>query len=127
LVWVTGETYLAVEKILAQPLANPAQSAVGAVVDGLVGVVVPELADAAVVVGRRLAALGARIRGLLRTSAEHAEHVLGLAAGKDMVFNAVVAVAARVPPLARGALQLDVAAVVLAPETQLLFLGLLPN
>jgi hypothetical protein len=42
--------YLAVEKVLAQPLANSAQAAVGAVVDGLVWVVVPELADSAVVV-----------------------------------------------------------------------------
>jgi hypothetical protein len=114
-----------VEKVLAQPLSHPAQAAVGTVVDGLVRIVVPELADPAVVVGRRLRALGAGIRRLLRTPAEHTEHVLGLLARQDMVLDCVVAVPARVPPLARGALQLDVSAVVLAAEVSFLFFFLL--
>lgn len=109
-------THLAVEEILAQALTDSAQAALGAVVDGLVRVVVPELADVAVVVGGRTAAPDARVRGALGAAAEHAEHVLRLLPRQDVVLDGVVAETARVPPLAAGALQLDVAPVVLASE-----------
>lgn len=119
------KAYLAVEKVLAQSLSDSTESAVGAMVDGLVRVVVPELAYPAVVVGRRLAALGACIGCLLCAPAEHAEHVFGLLAREDVILDSVVTVAARVPPLTRPALQLDIPAVVLAAEALLLlFLGL---
>jgi hypothetical protein len=88
------------EKVATQTLADATQPAVGTVVDGLVGVVVPQLANAAVVVGRRLPALGARVRRLLRAPAQHAKHVLSLLPREGVVLDGVVAVAARVPPLA---------------------------
>jgi hypothetical protein len=104
------------EEVLTKPLANPAQSAVGAVIYGLVRIIVPELANAAVVVGGRLSALDACIRRPLSTTAQHAQHVLGLLAREDMVLHGIVAKPACVPPFAGGALQLNIAAVVLASE-----------
>jgi len=108
-------------------LSNSTEPAVGAVVDGLVRVVIPELAYPAVVVGRRLAALGACVGCLLRAPTKHAEHVLGLLAREGVVLDGIVTVAACVPSLARGTLQLDIAAVVLAAETLLLLFLRLPS
>jgi hypothetical protein len=89
--------YLAVEKVLAQTLAAPADATVVAVVDVLVWVVVPELAYAAEVAGRGGAAVDAALGGLLGTGAEHAEHVLGVLADELVVLGGIVTEAACVP------------------------------
>jgi hypothetical protein len=86
------------------------------VIDGLVWVVIPELTDATVIVGSRLSASDAGIRGPLGAAAQHAQHVFCLLARKDVVLGRIMAETACVPPFAFSALQLDVAAVVFAPE-----------
>jgi len=53
--------------------------------------------------------------------------VLGLLAREGVVLDGIVTVAACVPSLARGTLQLDIAAVVLAAETLLLLFLRLPS
>lgn len=70
--------FLAVEKVLPEADADPAQAAVVTVVDGLVRVVAPELAHVAKVRGGWLLAADTRVRGALRAPTEHAQHVLGL-------------------------------------------------
>ena len=104
------------DEVFPQAFPHPADPAVVTVVYALVGVVVPELADVAVVTGGRFAALDAHFSRPLRIAAEHAEHVLRLSPRQDVVLGVVVAQAAGIPALAGEALQLDVAPVVLAPE-----------
>jgi len=48
----TCHAFLAMEEILSQPLTNSAQPTVVAVINGLIRVVVPQLADATIVVPR---------------------------------------------------------------------------
>ena len=104
------------EKVFAQTFTNTANAAVVTVIDALVRVVVPQLADVAIVAGSRLAALGAYIAGTLRMTAEHAQHVLGIAARQRVLFRIVVAQPAGIPALACEALQLHVPAVVLTAQ-----------
>jgi hypothetical protein len=71
-------TLLAVEKVLAQSVANSTNPAICTVINWFGGVVVPELADVAVVLCKlsvaRLACLGSRLDGF----AMHTEHHLCL-------------------------------------------------
>lgn len=83
---------------------------------GLVRVIVPELADTAVVLCCRATATDARVRDLLGTATEHTKHVLRLVARKDVIFGFVMAEATGVPALAGSTLHLDIAAVVFAAK-----------
>lgn len=78
---------LAVEKVLVQSVANPADPTVRAMVNRLVGIVIPELASVAVVLCKlgvaRVAFLGCKLNGL----AMHTEHHLCLAPTKKNPTN----------------------------------------
>jgi hypothetical protein len=86
------------------------------VVDSLGGVVVPEFAFRAEVVGGVVVAVDADVGGGLRGGTEHAEHVLGFLSiqcvWEGEVVGLIVAVAAGKPTLAVEALDFDVAFVV---------------
>ena len=99
-----GYAFLAVEEILAETLAQSADTAVVAMIDALVRVIVPELADGAVVECCVLAAHSAGLRDGLGGAAEHAKHVSGFSSGEDVVFCFVVADSAGVPAFAVAAL-----------------------
>ena len=78
---------LAVEKVLVQSVANPADPTVWAMVNRLGGVVIPELADVAVVLCKlgvaTVAVLGSRLNGL----ATHTEHHLCFVPTKKYPIN----------------------------------------
>jgi len=69
-------TALAVIKVLAQALSPSTYAAVWAVVDLLFTVVVPQLADVAIVARSFRLAVVANIRCSLRRATDHAQHVL---------------------------------------------------
>lgn len=106
------DAFLAVEEILAEAFAQPADPAVVAVVDAFVGVIVPELAHGTVVECCILAAHPAGLRNGLGRAAQHAEHVACFPAGEDVVFCFVVADSAGIPAFAVAALEFNVALVV---------------
>ncbi len=110
---------MAVEVLLAQG-ANPANAAVGAVVDLLVClvVIVPQVAHGAKVRGEGGVTRDARLGRLLDAGAAHAHYARDSGARQLMVCTRrvlVVAVATRVPAKAVRALHLHRPGVVLAP------------
>ena len=113
---VGGQTYLAVLKILSQPLAFPTDSAVWTVIDTLRTIVVPELAYIAIVPRRELATVSALARSRLRRSTQHAEHVARFRTIQRVVFDRVVTEATCIPAATGGALDLDIPLVVLATK-----------
>lgn len=78
---------LAVEKVLVQSVSNPADPTVRAMVNRLVGVIIPELADVAIVLCKlgvtRVAVLGCWLNGL----AMHTEHHLCLIPARRVSNN----------------------------------------
>jgi len=105
--------YLAMHVVLAQSRTSSANTAVYAVVDLFVAVVVPQLADFAIIACRLHPALHTVLARLLGRATAHTEHVLRLHTIQVMVFHGIVTVSTRVPPPTLVALHLDVALVVL--------------
>lgn len=106
--------------VSAQARTPSANAAVWAMVDLLPRVIVPELADAAVVARRLYAALGARVGCRLRGATGHAQHVLRRLAVQGVVLDVIVAVSTRVPTATVVALHLDIAPVVLTAQHELI-------
>jgi len=91
-----GVAVHAVARVHAQAAPAPAQVAEGAVVDGARRLVVPQVADAAVVARHRLPARAAGGRGRLARAAGHADHGGDRVRVQPVVGHLVVAEAARV-------------------------------
>jgi hypothetical protein len=109
--------YLAVYKILPDALASSAYPTVLTMIDTLRAIVIPQLADVAIVPCPTLPTPLAPLTGGLRSVAKHTQHVLcGAAIEMVRVLFGIVAVPARVPLLAVEALDLDVAFVVFAAQ-----------
>lgn len=106
--------------ILPEALTPPANAAVGAVIDLLIAVVVPKLAQFAVVTRRLGPALRAVFSSLLRRPTHHAKHVLRLDPVQIVVFDRIMTVPASVPPPTLEALHLDIALVVLTSERNII-------
>lgn len=111
-----GATYLAVEEILAKTYTSSADTAVIAVVNILERVIIPELANVAVIARRRHSAVDADVRCALGAGAQHAQHVLGGLPDEGVVLGRIVTEPARVPFVAGRALRLHVSPVVLAAQ-----------
>lgn len=105
--------------VFPEPFAPPADAAVVTVVDLLTAVVVPQLADVAVVACSLGAALHAVLGSLLRGAACHAKHVLRLLALQIVVLDGIVTVAAGIPSPTVIALHLHVPFIVLAAQRRL--------
>lgn len=106
--------------VFPKTLTPPADTAVRTVVDLLPAVVVPQLADVAVVARRLCATLVAGFCCLLRRPTDHAKHVLCPLPVQCMVFHFVVTVTAGVPVPTLVALDFDIALVVLTAQHGLL-------
>ena len=85
-------------------------------VDGLGSSIFPELADVAIVLGCKLAAVDADVRGFLGRPAQHAQHVPRLVPDHLMILAAIMAKGAGIPLLARGTFRLDITLVMLAAQ-----------
>ncbi len=96
--------YLAVYEVFPEALADPTDATVIAMVYALVGIVIPQLADAAVVASGRLSTLDAYVSSSLGVAANHAQHISGFPPGEHMVLRLIVAKPAGVPFLARKTL-----------------------
>ena len=108
-------------EVLAQTFSSPADTTVWAVVDLLLAVVIPELANVTIVAcGFRLTVL-AHLGCWLGRTACHTQHVLCQLPVQVMVLDCIVAVPARVPAAAFEALHFDIALVMLAAEHKLPF------
>jgi hypothetical protein len=103
-------------EILPQTFASSADSAVRTVVNWLCAVVVPQLANVAVIATALCQAIAAALCRLLWRPTHHTKHVLCAPPVQLMVLSSVVAMSASVPTAAVIALHLDVALVMLAPE-----------
>ena len=109
-------SYLAMLEIFPQPLALPADAAVGTVIDALRAIIVPQLADVAIIPRRKLATISTlACRGLGRLT-EHAKHVARFWSIQRMIFNSIMAKATGIPAATVMTLHFDVALVVLAPK-----------
>lgn len=100
--------YLAVEEVLFQAMAHTADSTLITMIDVLVHIITPELADAAVVGGCTLPTLGACIRCFLCMTAKHAEHVFGQFPRQNVLLCLIMAKSAGVPLLAGSTLNLNI-------------------
>jgi hypothetical protein len=109
---------LAMNVVLAQADSAPADSAVHAMIDFLAAVVIPQLADIAVIPRGLCPAVGARVPCRLGSPACHAHHVLGLFAIQVMRLYGIVAVPTCVPSPALEALHLDIPLVMLASKSE---------
>jgi hypothetical protein len=114
-----------VVKILSEAFTSPADAAVGAVVDLLGAVIVPQLADVAVVASSFCLAVAAVTSRLLWSLAHHAEHVLRTPPIQLMILNGIVTVPASVPSTAFKTLHLHIPLVMLAAENGLPICSLL--
>ncbi len=106
--------YLAVEEILPNALANPADPTVVTVVDALFTVIVPQLAHGTIVPSCTFPTFLAPLTSWLSATAKHAEHVSSFLAIQRMILDLVVAKPARVPPLTGKALEFHVSFVMTA-------------
>jgi hypothetical protein len=88
------------EVILAKSLPAATDSAVIAVVNRFFPVIVPELADRAVIASSNRTAGFAPLAGRLRGLAQHTEHKLGFSPFQGMVLDGVMAEPASIPSLA---------------------------
>ena len=102
------------EEILAEPLADSANSTIITVVYAFLAVIIPKLADIAVVLGSLLVTMSAIPCRRLSMSAKHAKHILSVSTNERMIFNGVMAEPASIPFLASVALQLDISMIMLA-------------
>lgn len=102
-------------KILPQTFSTPADTAVGTMIYAPCAIIVPKLANVAVMPCRSDLAMSAKFRRGLRRRAEHAQHSPRLSAVQVVIFSLVMAMTARVPPVAIKALDLHVSLVMLAP------------
>lgn len=124
--------YLAVIEVLAQTFPSSTNATVWAMVDFLFTVVVPQLANVAIVACSLRLAVFAGIARLLGRATRHAQHVLCHLSVQIVVLDGIVAMSTRVPTATLEALHLDIALVVLAAKDKLslgnivlVFLGLL--
>lgn len=106
-------------EVLAQTFSSPADTAVWAVVDFLLAVVVPQLADVTVIACSLRLTVLACIGCLLRRTAYHTEHVLCHLPVQVMALDCIVTVSTSIPATTLEALHLDVALVVLAAKHEL--------
>jgi hypothetical protein len=102
-----------VEEILSKSHTPAAYSTVIAVIDGLVGAILPKFTNVAVVLRRYLTTVDASFRCLLGCSTNHAEHVLCVLADKRVVFMDIMAKTTGIPFFAGRTLQLHVPLIVL--------------
>lgn len=109
-------TYLAVEEVLAKSLANSTNSTVVTVIYALLTVIVPKLANIAVVLSSLLVAVSAILCCRLSMAAQHTQHVLRIPANERMVLDCIMAKPTRVPFFTSIALQLDIPLIVLAAQ-----------
>jgi hypothetical protein len=112
---------LAVIEVFAQTFSSSADTTVWAVVDFLLAVVVPELADITIVTRSFGLTVLADISCWLGSAACHAQHILCHLPVQVVVFDSVVTVPTRVPAAAFEALDFDIALVVLATKNELAF------
>ena len=106
--------YLAVEEVLAKSLANSTNSTIVTVIYALFTVIVPKLANIAVVLSSLLIALSAILCRRLSMAAQHTQHVLRVPANESMVLDCIMAKPTCVPFFTSTTLQLDIPVVVLA-------------
>lgn len=104
------------EEVLPQALPSSTNTAVVAMIDVLVGMVIPKLADVTEVPGSGDMTVGAAFRSLLGARTQHAKHIFGVLPNELVVLDGVMAESARVPLGARRALKLDVASVMLTAK-----------
>ena len=114
-------TYLAVIEVFAQSFSSATDAAVWAVIDLLLAVVVPELADVTIVTCSFGLTVLADIGCWLRRTASHAQHVLCHLPVQVVVFDGIVTVPTRVPAATFEALYFDVALIVLTTQNEFSF------
>jgi hypothetical protein len=85
-------------------------------IDLLLAVVVPKLADITIIARRFRLAIDAIVAGLLRCSTYHAKHVLRQLSVQIVIFGSIVTMPAGVPMMAFETLHLHIALIVLAAE-----------
>lgn len=98
-----------------------ANTTIWAMIDLLSRIVVPKLADVAIIASRLNTTHPAGVRRLLRGATSHAEHILCGLAVQRVILDCVVAVSTSVPVPAIVALDFHVALVVLTAQDKLLF------
>lgn len=104
--------YLAMVKVFPKALTDPTDSAIITVIDAFLAVIVPELADSAVVPCSTLTTLYTMFRGGLGGAAEHTKHILRFFSIKGVVLHFIMAKSASVPPFAGRTLQLYISFIV---------------
>lgn len=78
------------EEIFAQTSTFPADATIIAVIYALIGIIVPKLADIAIVPGCSFPTTNAELTGPLCTSTDHAEHIFGCFAIQNVVFDLIM-------------------------------------
>lgn len=110
--------------VFTKTCTTSTDAAVWTVVDLFPCIVVPKLADIAIIACRLNATLLAGIRCLLRCSARHAKHILCRLPVQLVIFHLIVAMAAGVPMSTIIALDLHIALVMPTAQNELLFMVL---
>jgi hypothetical protein len=110
-----------VEVVLAKSLPAATDSAVIAVINRLFPVIVPQLADRAVIASSDCTAGLAPLVGWLRRLAQHTEHKLGFPPFQGMILDGVMAEPASIPSLASETLELHVPSVMLTAQVDSCF------
>jgi hypothetical protein len=105
-----------VVEVFAQTFTPSADTAVRAVVNFLLTVVVPQLTDVTIIARRFRLAIGAVVASLLRCSTYHTEHVFRQLSIEIVILGRIVTMPAGVPMVAFETLHLDVALIVLAAK-----------
>lgn len=115
----TDIALLAVEEIVPEAPALPADATVVAVVDALLWIIVPQLTLIAVIPSSDRAALATGLCRRLQGHTLHAQHIFGILTYNGMIARVIVAKAAWKDLLTAVRLQFDIALIMLAPKDSL--------
>jgi hypothetical protein len=109
--------YLAMHEVLPNALPASANSTVRAMVDALTPIIIPKLANIAIIPCAPFTALFAPLSCSLRRKAQHTKHIFCSSSVQVMIgLISIVTMPARIPFFAIITLDLDIPFIMLAPK-----------
>ena len=104
------------EEVLSKTSAFPTDATIIAMIDALIRVVIPQLANVAVIPSGSFTTPYTEFSSSLSTTTNHAEHILGVLTNKNMIFCFIMAQPTSIPSVAGGTLKFDISFIVFTAQ-----------
>jgi hypothetical protein len=90
-----------VKEVFSKTSAFPAYATIMAVINVLIRIIVPKLANVTIIPGCSFAAANAKLAGPLGAATEHTEHIFGCLSVQNMVLGLIMAQSTGEPSITR--------------------------